>query len=50
MVKIRCPVCGGRGRVPIHFEGPMAYYNPETGESYPTEVCPGCNGSKVQEE
>jgi len=29
MVKITCPVCGGRGRVPdLSYVGPMAYYNP----------------------
>ena len=48
-MKVTCPVCGGKGRVPIHYEGVMCYYNPQTGENWPHETCPGCNGARVQE-
>lgn len=48
MVKITCPVCGGKGRVPIHHEGAMAYYNPQTGENWPHKPCPGCGGTGMQ--
>jgi DnaJ-class molecular chaperone len=50
MVKISCPVCNGKGRVPISFDGPMIYYNPHTGESWPHKICPGCGGSGIQED
>ena len=43
---IRCPTCGGKGRVPsARFSGPMMYYNPITGDSWPHETCQSCAGS-----
>ena len=47
-MKVTCPVCGGRGVVPIYYEGNMAYLGPN-GESWPMETCPGCYGRRVQE-
>jgi len=49
MVKVRCLFCNGKGRVPIVFDGPMSYYNPHTGESFPHETCPACGGKRYQE-
>jgi len=49
MVKIICPVCKGKGRIPIDFSGPMAYYNPITGDSFPHKICPACGGTGIQE-
>jgi len=49
MVKITCPVCGGKGRIPIKFSGPMCYYNPITGDSFPHKTCPACHGTGLQE-
>ena len=49
MVKVTCPVCGGKGRVPIKFAGPMSYYNPRTGDRFPHEPCSACGGSGIQE-
>jgi len=39
MVKIRCPVCGGRGRVLSKYEGTTAT----------DDMCLGCNGTGIQE-
>ncbi|MFA5366268.1 MAG: hypothetical protein WC325_13890 [Candidatus Bathyarchaeia archaeon] len=47
-MKVTCPVCNGKGRVPIHYNGDMAYYNPYTGESFPHEPCPACSGTGLQ--
>jgi hypothetical protein len=44
-VRIPCPTCHRKGRVPKIFDGPMSYYNPHTGESWPHETCQTCMGS-----
>lgn len=49
-MKITCPVCGGTGRIPdMSYSGPMAYYNPMTGDSWPHKTCPACGGTGIQE-
>ncbi len=48
-IKITCPVCKGKGRVPIKYSGAMAFYNPVTGDSFPHETCPACKGTGIQE-
>lgn len=50
MVKVRCPVCGGKGRVRIDFGDPD--YQEKTTEPWgPHEKkpCPACNGTGLQE-
>jgi len=50
VVKITCPVCNGRGRVPDRsYVGLMAYYDPSTGERGPHVTCPACGGTGLQE-
>jgi len=46
MTRGYCPTCGGKGRVPNRdsIGKQMAYYNPKTGEHFPTEPCPNCRG------
>ena len=44
-MRIPCPTCHRKGRVPKIFDGPMSYYNPHTGESWPHETCQTCMGS-----
>lgn len=48
MVKIKCPVCGGLGRVPIKYTGAMGYTSPN-GDGFPHEPCQGCGGTGIQE-
>jgi DnaJ-class molecular chaperone len=43
MIKL-CPKCNGKGKIPIDFSGPMYYYNPNTGESWPHKKCDICDG------
>ena len=41
-----CPVCGGKGTVnDPKIGGPMGYYNPQTGDSWPQVICQNCSGS-----
>jgi hypothetical protein len=47
MTKQICPKCSGSGRIPINFSGIMAYYNPETGESWPHKICDVCEGRGI---
>lgn len=50
MVKIRCPVCGGKGRVRIDFGDPE--YEGEATEPWgpaQKKTCPACEGTGLQE-
>jgi len=49
MKKIICPVCGGKGRIPIEYSGAMGYTDPVTGDSFPHKTCPACHGTGIQE-
>ena len=44
MVKIRCPVCNGDGRVPESFGNPKG-----TMYDRKPKTCPACDGTGIQE-
>lgn len=49
-MKIPCPICKGRGKIPsLDFLGPMYYYNPYYQESWPYKICPICHGTGIQD-
>ncbi len=46
MTRSICPTCKGKGWIPNpQVPGPQAYYNHNTGSSWPEMQCPNCKGS-----
>ena len=43
-MRIPCPTCHRKGRVPIIHDGPMCYSG-RNGENWPHETCQTCMGS-----